>query len=347
MRSIWYMGEKMRVLVTGGAGYIGSHTCVELLAEGHDICIVDSFCNASPEVINRLEEITAVRPEVHRVDVRDRAKMMAVMARYKPEAVIHFAGLKAVGESSQIPLDYYDVNVQGTVVLLEAMQAVGCQHIVFSSSATVYGTPHYLPYDEAHPCAPSNVYGHTKHMAEQILSDWQRANPESAVVLLRYFNPVGAHSSGRIGEDPEGPPNNLMPFVAQVAVGQRERLAVFGDDYDTPDGTGVRDYIHVTDLALAHLGALAHAKKGSGTDTFNIGTGAGYSVLEMIHAFSKASGREIAYTVAPRREGDLPSYYADPSKARAVLGWAAQRGIAEICDSTWAWQSQNPKGYKP
>ena len=335
----------MRVLVTGGAGYIGSHTIVELVAKGHDVCIVDTFRNSSPEVLNRLEEITGVRPLLHKVDVRDRAGMKTVMESYKPEAVIHFAGLKAVGESAEIPLEYYDVNVQGTVVLLETMQAVGCKTVVFSSSATVYGAPQYLPYDEAHPCAPSNVYGQTKHMAEQILTDWQLANPDSSVVLLRYFNPVGAHSSGRMGEDPDGPPNNLMPFVAQVAVGRREKLAVFGDDYDTPDGTGVRDYIHVTDLARAHISALDYGVKQAGTDVFNIGTGTGYSVLDMIKAFSKASGREIAYEVAPRRVGDIASYYANPAKAGTVLGWSAERGIEDICTSTWKWQSDNPRGY--
>lgn len=335
----------MRILVTGGAGYIGSHTIVELLAAGHEVSIVDTFRNASPEVLNRLEEITGIRPGLFQVDVRDREGMKAVMEGCRPEAVIHFAGLKAVGESTQIPLEYYDVNVQGTVVLLEAMQAAGCKRIVFSSSATVYGTPEYLPYDEAHPCAPSNVYGHTKHMAEQVLTDWQAANIGSSVVLLRYFNPVGAHSSGRIGEDPEGPPNNLMPFVAQVAVGQRESLSVFGDDYETPDGTGVRDYIHVTDLAAAHICALEHAVRQDGTDVFNIGTGAGYSVLEMINAFEQASGRTIAYSVAPRRAGDLASYHANPAKAQAVLGWTAQRGIDEICASAWKWQSDNPTGY--
>lgn len=337
---------KMRVLVTGGAGYIGSHTIVELLAKGHDVCIVDTFRNASPEVLNRLEEITGVKPRLHQVDVRDRAGMAEVMASFRPEAVIHFAGLKAVGESAQIPLEYYDVNIQGTLVLLETMQAAGCKHVVFSSSATVYGAPQYLPFDENHPCAPTNVYGHTKHMAEQVLTDWQAANTEASCVLLRYFNPVGAHPSGRIGEAPDGPPNNLMPFVAQVAVGLRNKLAVFGDDYDTPDGTGVRDYIHVTDLARAHIAALDFAVSQTGTDVFNIGTGTGYSVLDMIKAFSTASGRDIPYEIIPRRAGDIATSLANPGKANTKLGWKAEKDMNEMCNSTWKWQSENPKGYE-
>lgn len=336
----------MRVLVTGGAGYIGSHTIVELLAKGHEVCIVDTFRNASPEVLNRLEEITGVMPHLHEVDVRDRAGMTEVMESFKPDAVIHFAGLKAVGESAAIPLEYYEVNIQGTLVLLETMQAAGCKHIVFSSSATVYGAPQYLPFDEKHPCAPTNVYGHTKHMAEQVLTDWQTATTNTSVVLLRYFNPVGAHSSGRMGEAPDGPPNNLMPFVAQVAVGQRAKLAVFGDDYDTPDGTGVRDYIHVTDLARAHIAALDFAVAQTGTEVFNIGTGTGYSVLEMIQAFSTASGRDIPYEIVPRRAGDIATSLANPAKANTKLGWKSEKGMTEMCDSTWKWQLENPKGYE-
>ncbi|QIZ82668.1 UDP-glucose 4-epimerase [Thalassovita gelatinovora] len=336
----------MRVLVTGGAGYIGSHTLIELHASGHDICVVDNFDNSSPEALNRVTDLIGAPVEFHQVDIRDRAALDRVMAAFRPEVVIHFAGLKAVGESAKLPLRYYDVNISGTLSLLESMQTVGCNRIVFSSSATVYGAPHYLPFDENHPCAPTNVYGHTKHMAEQILTDWTAANPAASVVLLRYFNPVGAHPSGRIGEDPRDVPNNLMPFVAQVAVGRREKLSVFGDDYDTPDGTGVRDFIHVTDLARAHVSAIGYAAGHSGTEVFNIGTGRGYSVLEMVTAFARASGRDIAYEIAARRPGDIARSEADPSKANALLGWQAEQGLEEMCASTWAWQSGNPQGFE-
>jgi UDP-glucose 4-epimerase len=335
----------MRVLVTGGAGYIGSHTLIELHARGHEICVVDNFDNSSPEALRRVAEIIGTDFPHHRSDIRDRAAMDQIMADFQPEAVIHFAGLKAVGESAQLPLHYYDVNISGTLSLLNSMTTVECRRIVFSSSATVYGVPQYLPFDEAHPCTPTNVYGRTKHMAEQVLSDWQNATPDASVVLLRYFNPVGAHPSGRIGEDPSGMPNNLMPFVAQVAVGRRDKLRIFGDDYDTPDGTGVRDYIHVTDLARAHVAAIDHATENVGTQAFNIGTGQGNSVLEMVAAFTRASKREIAYEIAPRRPGDIASSVADPSKANTVLGWSAELGLEEMCASTWAWQIQNPKGY--
>ena len=335
----------MRVLVTGGAGYIGSHTVVALRALGHQVCVVDNFANSSPAVLDRLAELTGGPVEHHRTDIRDGAAMDAVMAGFAPEAVIHFAGLKAVGEGEQVPLRYYDVNVTGTLRLLEAMNRAGCRRIVFSSSATVYGEPRYLPFDEAHPCAPVNVYGRTKHMAEQVLTDWQRATPGTSVVLLRYFNPVGAHPSGRIGEDPRDIPNNLMPFVAQVAVGRRAELSVFGDDYDTPDGTGVRDYIHVTDLARAHASALDHAAAHPGAEAFNIGTGQGYSVLDMVKAFSRAADRPIPYRIVPRRDGDIARSLADPTRANTVLGWRAELGLDDMCASTWNWQSQNPEGY--
>lgn len=335
----------MRVLITGGAGYIGSHTLIALRQAGHEICVIDNFDNSSPEVLVRVAELTGGPFEHHRADIRDTAALDTIMDGFRPDAVIHFAGLKAVGESGQFPLRYYDVNVSGTLRLLEAMDRVGCQRIVFSSSATVYGQPQYLPFDENHPCAPNNVYGRTKHMAEQVLTDWQTARPDSVVVLLRYFNPVGAHPSGRIGEDPRDIPNNLMPFVAQVAVGRRAKLAVFGGDYDTPDGTGVRDYIHVTDLARAHGAALDHAARQTGSHVFNIGTGQGYSVLDMVRAFARASGRDIPYEIVPRRDGDIARSLADPSRANATLGWTAEFGLDDMCASTWNWQVQNPEGY--
>ncbi|MDX2485132.1 MAG: UDP-glucose 4-epimerase GalE [Pseudodonghicola sp.] len=335
----------MKVLVTGGAGYIGSHTLIELRAQGHEVFVVDNFDNSSPEALVRVGELVQQDIPYAELDIRDTEALGALMERERPEAVIHFAGLKAVGESEQKPLLYYDVNIAGTVSLLQSMRRAECRRIVFSSSATVYGVPQYLPFDEAHPCAPNNVYGQTKYMAEQIITDWQRATPESAAVLLRYFNPVGAHVSGRIGEDPSDIPNNLMPCVAQVAIGRRDRLSVFGNDYDTPDGTGVRDYIHVTDLARAHSAALDYAAAQEGTEIFNVGTGQGYSVLEMIAAFSRASGREIPYEISDRRPGDIATSLADPARANQLLNWRAAHGLDEMCASTWAWQSGNPQGY--
>jgi UDP-glucose 4-epimerase len=336
----------MRVLVTGGAGYIGSHTLVELCARGDEVCVVDTCATSSPRALDRVAEMTGASVAHHRVDVRDRAGLEGVLTAFHPEAVIHFAGLKAVGESTERPLDYYDVNLRGTLTLLQAMTATGCGRIVFSSSATVYGEPQYLPYDEAHPLRPESVYGRTKLMAEQMLRDWQAATPGSAAMLLRYFNPVGAHPSGRIGEDPRGVPNNLMPYIAQVAVGRRERLSVYGDDYDTPDGTGVRDYIHVVDLARAHLAALDHAATGPGARVFNIGTGTGYSVLQMVQAFKRASNREIPYQVVARRPGDIARMQADPREANQVLGWQAAHGLDEMCASAWAWHRDYPQGYE-
>lgn len=335
----------MRVLVTGGAGYIGTHTLIELIAAGHEPFVVDNFDNAVPEALGRVGELVQRPIPYATCDVRDRVALTDLCKDFGPEAVIHFAGLKAVGESAERPRDYYDVNVSGTLTLLAAMEAVECHRIVFSSSATVYGTPQYLPYDEAHPCAPLSVYAKTKHMAEGILTDWQRANTDRSVVVLRYFNPVGAHVSARIGEDPQGIPNNLMPYIAQVAVGRRDRLMVFGDDYDTHDGTGMRDYIHVTDLARAHVTALGFAQGNAGTEIFNIGTGKSYSVFDMIAAFEAVARRPIPYEVTPRRVGDLAIMQADADRAGRILGWRAELGLDAMCESVWSWQSANRDGY--
>lgn len=335
----------MRVLVTGGAGYIGTHTLIELIAAGHEPFVVDNFDNAVPEALARTGELVQRKIPYANCDVRDRAALTAICEGFRPEAVIHFAGLKAVGESEQRPRDYYDVNVAGTLTLLAAMEAVDCNRIVFSSSATVYGVPEYLPYDEAHPTVPLSVYAKTKHMAEGILTDWETANPGAAVMLLRYFNPVGAHGSSRIGEDPQGIPNNLMPFIAQVAVGRRDKLMVFGDDYDTADGTGVRDYIHVIDLARAHVAAIDFAGKQTGTEVFNIGTGKGYSVMDMRHAFEVAAKRPIPFEVTDRRPGDVAAMEADATRAASMLGWRAHLDLDDMCQSVWGWQSANPNGY--
>lgn len=337
----------MRVLVTGGAGYIGSHTLVELLGQGHDACVVDNFANSSPAVLARVRELTNGGLEHHEGDIRDTARLTAILQGYRPEAVIHFAGLKAVGESQEKPVDYYDVNVAGTLSLLRAMAAAGCRRVIFSSSATVYGEPVYLPYDEAHPLNPTSVYGMTKRVAEQVLVDWAGATPGAAAMLLRYFNPVGAHASGRIGEDPDGVPQNLMPFLAQVATGRRAALRIFGADYPTPDGTGIRDYIHVVDLARAHVAALARAVATTGAEAYNIGTGRGYSVREMHAAFSRAVGRDLPAEIAPRRAGDIAEMQANCDKAAAVLGWRAEYGLDDMAQSLWRWQSQNPEGYGP
>lgn len=335
----------MRVLVTGGAGYIGSHTLVELLGQAHEVCVVDDHSNSSPAVLDRVRALSNGQVTAHVADLRDVPTLNAVMDDFRPDAVVHFAGLKAVGESTEKPLTYYDINVNGTLALLRAMERVGCNHIIFSSSATVYGEPVYLPYDEDHPLAPTSVYGRTKLMAEQILTDWAAVRPEVSAVLLRYFNPVGAHASTSLGEDPSGIPNNLMPFIAQVAVGKRPYLSVFGDDYDTPDGTGLRDYIHVVDLARAHVSALAFAAKNVGAHVFNIGTGQSYSVLEMVAAFVRATGREIPVQIAPRRAGDIAAMQADVTRAREVLGWTATHDLDDMVRSTWGWQSANPDGY--
>jgi UDP-glucose 4-epimerase len=335
----------MKILVTGGAGYIGSHTCVELLKAGHDVAVFDNFCNSHPESLNRVERIAGRRPDLVRGDVRDRAALAAALQASGAEAVIHFAGLKAVGESVEQPLAYYDNNVVGTLRLLEAMRETGVKALVFSSSATVYGDPQRLPLTEDHPLSATNPYGRSKLMIEDILRDVYLSDASWRFGILRYFNPVGAHASGLIGEDPQGIPNNLMPFVAQVAVGRREFLNVWGDDYATPDGTGVRDYIHVVDLALGHLAALERLANHAECLTVNLGTGRGYSVLEMVKAFSQASGKPVPYQIGPRRAGDIASCYADPVLAKQLLGWQATHGIEDMCADGWRWQSENPQGF--
>lgn len=336
----------MRVLVTGGAGYIGSHTILELLRAGHEVLSVDNYCKSSSESLRRVRRLANADVGEAEVDVRDDAKLAEVMAEFAPDAEIHFAGLKAVGVSENEPLRYYDNNVVGTLSLLQAMDDTGCKRIVFSSSATVYGEPQYLPYDEDHPLNPANTYGRTKLMAEQVIADWCRATSGVSAALLRYFNPVGAHSSGDVGEDPSGIPDNLMPYIAQVAVGRRTHLNVFGDDYETRDGTGERDYIHVVDLALAHVLALDFIAANLGCEAINIGTGSSCSVLELVKAFEGASGRKIPIDLCERRRGDVAKSLAATAKAHAVLGWSATRSLRDMCSSTWLWQSRNPKGYE-
>ena len=335
------------ILVTGGAGFIGSHTCVALAAAGYTPLVLDNLCNADARVFDRLEEIIGTRPRFIEGDVRDRHMLDKVFRENQVSGVIHFAGLKAVGDSVADPIAYYDTNVQGSFVLAAAMRAAGVETIVFSSSATVYGDPDSSPIPETAPCRPENPYGHSKRMVEQALSDLQTAQPNFRVTLLRYFNPVGAHESGLIGEHPQGKPNNLMPFVSQVAVGLRDKLAVHGDDYPTPDGTGVRDYVHVMDLAEGHVAALRHAEKQPGLVILNLGTGSGSSVLEVIRAFEKAAGKPIPYQVGPRRPGDVPAYWGDPTLARQTLGWQAKRSLDQMCADSWRWQSNNPNGYDP
>ncbi len=336
------------ILVTGGAGYIGSHTCVELLQAGHDVTVFDNCCNSHPESLERVQRITGKQLRLIRGDIRDRDALVTALRESGAHAVIHFAGLKAVGESVQQPLAYYDNNVVGSLRLLEAMGLCGVKTLVFSSSATVYGDPQRLPLTEDHPLSATNPYGQTKLTVEHILRDVQRSDTSWRIGILRYFNPVGAHESGLIGEDPQGTPNNLMPFVAQVAVGRRPHLNVFGEDYPTPDGTGVRDYIHVVDLAIGHLKALealGRATPQTECLTVNLGTGTGYSVLEIVRAFEQASGQPVIYKLAPRRPGDVAACYADPGKAAALLVWQAKRSLADMCVDTWKWQSLNPQGY--
>lgn len=335
----------MNVLVTGGAGYIGSHTVLELLNAGHDVCVVDNLSNASEESLRRVTELTGKAVDFRKVDILDKASLTEVVKGAGFDSVIHFAALKAVGESVSQPLRYYQNNITGTLVLCEVMQEQGVKNIVFSSSATVYGDPHTVPITEDFPLQATNPYGRTKLMMEYILTDLSVADPTFSVALLRYFNPIGAHESGRIGEDPAGIPNNLLPFVAQVAVGRREKVSVFGDDYPTPDGTGVRDYIHVVDLAIGHLKALEKLAASPGVLTCNLGTGRGYSVLEVMKAFEDASGKPVPYEVVARRPGDIAECYADPAYALETLGWKAERGIQEMCVDAWRWQSQNPNGY--
>ena len=336
------------ILVTGGAGYIGSHTCVELLQAGHDLTVFDNFCNSHPEALERVQRITQKRLHVIRGDIRDRPALVAALRDSGAQAVIHFAGLKAVGESVQQPLSYYDTNVVGSLRLLEAMDICGVKTLVFSSSATVYGVPQRLPLTEDHPLSATNPYGQTKLAVEYMLHALQRSDASWRIGILRYFNPVGAHASGLIGEDPQGTPNNLMPFVAQVAIGRRPHLNVFGDDYPTVDGTGVRDYIHVVDLAIGHLKALESLERSTSQReclTVNLGTGTGYSVLEIVRAFEQASGKTVPYKITPRRPGDIAAYCAEPRKAATLLGWQATRSLADMCADTWKWQSLNPQGY--
>ena len=335
-----------KILITGGAGYIGSHTAVELLNAGYEVVIYDNLCNSSMESLNRVKELTGKELSFYEGDIRDAAKLSEMFLTEKPDAVIHCAALKAVGESVRKPLEYYQNNITGTLTLLDVMRNCGVKNIVFSSSATVYGSPEVMPITEDCPKGQcTNPYGWTKSMMEQIMTDLQKADPEWNVILLRYFNPVGAHKSGRIGEDPKGIPNNLMPYITQVAVGKLEKLGVFGNDYDTHDGTGVRDYIHVVDLAIGHVKAINYILTNPGLDIINLGTGVGYSVLDMVKAFSKACGKDLPYEIKPRRAGDIAMCYADPSKALKVLGWKAERGLEEMCEDSWRWQSQNPDGY--
>ena len=336
----------MTILVTGGAGYIGSHTCVELLNDGYDVVVVDNYYNSVPEVLNRVEKITGKTVKRYECDIRDREGLEKVFEENTIDAVIHFAGLKAVGESTKLPLLYYENNVYGSVVLFEVMNKFDCKKIVFSSSATVYGN-NPIPYKETMPTGDvSNPYGRTKHFIEQILGDLYRSDDQWSISLLRYFNPIGAHESGLIGEDPNGIPNNLMPYISRVAIGKLPQLTVFGGDYDTKDGTCIRDYIHVVDLAKAHLCAVAKILETTGIEAYNIGNGKGYSVLDIIHAFEKASGKKLNYVIGDRREGDLPAYYADAEKANTELNWHAEYDIDKICEDTWNFQTKNPDGIK-
>ena len=333
----------MKILLTGGAGYIGSHTCVELLEAGYDVVVVDNYVNSQPEAIRRVEKITGKTVKVYEADVCDAAAMENLFSNEKIDAVIHFAGLKAVGESVEKPLEYYDNNLYGFIVLAEVMRAHGVKKFVFSSSATVYGMNNPVPFNETMPTSATNPYGYTKVMIEQMLRDLAVADPEWSICLLRYFNPIGAHESGLIGEDPNGIPNNLLPYVAQVAAGKLKQLTVFGDDYDTPDGTGVRDYIHVVDLALGHLAALEYVKDHAGAEAVNLGTGKGTSVLEIVHAFEKACGHPIPYRIAARRPGDIAECYAETKKAAELLHWKATRNIEDMCRDGWRFAEKRYK----
>lgn len=336
----------MAILVTGGSGYIGSHTCVELLDAGYEVVIVDNLCNSNIKAVDRIEEIAGKKVKFYEENICNAAGMNAIFDKEEIDAVIHFAGLKAVGESVEKPLMYYHNNITGTLVLCEAMQQHGVKNIVFSSSATVYGTPAFVPITEECPKGIiTNPYGQTKSMIEQILTDLHTADKEWNVILLRYFNPIGAHASGKIGEDPKGIPNNLLPYIAQVAIGKLECLGVFGNDYDTSDGTGVRDYIHVVDLAIGHVKAIEKLKDKEGVSVYNLGTGNGYSVLEVVAAFEKACGKKIPYAIKPRRAGDIAQCYADASKAARELDWTAKYDIDKMCEDSWRWQSHNPNGY--
>ena len=335
----------MSILVTGGAGYIGSHTCVELLNEGYDVIAVDNFSNSKPEALRRVQMITGKEPAFYEADLLDRQAIEKIFDENHITAVVHFAGLKAVGESVEKPLMYYHNNITGTVVLCDVMQRSGVKRIVFSSSATVYGIPETVPISEHFPTGTTNPYGRTKLMIEEILKDLQAADHDWSVALLRYFNPIGAHESGQMGEDPNGIPNNLMPFITQVAIGKREKLNVFGDDYNTPDGTGVRDYIHVVDLSKGHLKALGKIMDKTGVDAYNLGTGKGVSVLELVKSFEQVTGKRIPYSMAARRPGDIDACYANPDKAARELGWKAEKDLTDMCRDSWRWQQQNPNGY--
>ena len=336
----------MNVLVTGGAGYIGSHTCLELLESGYRVVVIDNLCNSNPKSLNRVEELTGKKLKFYPGDVRDEALLTKIFQENEIGCVIHFAGLKAVGESVAKPWEYYDNNLNSTLVLTKVMKQFGMKNIIFSSSATVYSADNEMPLKETSRTGGcTNPYGWTKYMTEQILSGMAHADPEWSVVLLRYFNPIGAHESGMIGEDPRGIPNNLMPYITQVAVGRREKLSVFGNDYDTPDGTGVRDYIHVVDLAKGHVAAVKYAGSHTGCEVFNLGTGVGYSVLDMVRTFQEVNGVPIPYQIVDRRPGDLPVCYADPSKSAEKLGWKAEKNLRDMCRDSWNWQSHNPMGY--
>ncbi len=336
----------MAILITGGCGYIGSHTCVEMLAAGYDIVVLDNYYNAKPAALARIKELSGREFPFYECDIRDEDGLRRVFAENDIDAVIHFAGLKAVGESCQKPLLYFDNNLNGTVTLCRVMNEAGCKRIVFSSSATVYGMNNPSPLKETMPTGGvTNPYGRTKFMIEGILQDTCASDPDWSAVLLRYFNPIGAHASGRIGEDPNGIPNNLMPYISQVAIGRLKQLSVFGDDYDTPDGTGVRDYIHVVDLARGHVKAVAYAMTHTGAEPINLGTGVGYSVLDLVKAFKEANGVDVPYVIAPRRAGDIATCYSDPTKAKELLGWEAAYGVVDMCRDTWRWQTQNPNGY--
>ena len=336
----------MNILVTGGAGYIGSHTCVELLNAGYGVVVVDNLCNSNPKSLERVEALTGKKVKFYEGDVRDEALMRKIFQENELSAVIHFAGLKAVGESVAQPWRYYDNNLNSTLVLTKVMGEAGVKRIIFSSSATVYSGDNEMPLRETSRTGNcTNPYGWTKYMTEQILSGMCNADKEWSVVLLRYFNPIGAHESGRIGEDPRGIPNNLMPYITQVAIGRRDHLSMFGNDYDTPDGTGVRDYIHVVDLAKGHVAAVKYVTENEGCEVFNLGTGTGYSVLDMVHAFEEANGVKVPYEIVARRPGDLATCYADPAKSAEVLGWKAEKNLVDMCRDSWRWQSQNPMGY--
>lgn len=336
----------MQILVTGGTGFIGSHTCVELLNAGYDVVIADNLYNSKALVVDRIEQITGKRPKFYQIDVLDRDALNDLFDKEHIDAVIHFAGYKAVGESTRKPIEYYHNNLETTLTLCDVMRKHNCKNFVFSSSATVYGDPAFVPITEECPLGETtNPYGATKSMQERILTDIWKADNEWNIMLLRYFNPIGAHESGLIGEDPKGIPNNLLPYVAQVASGKLEKIHVFGDDYDTPDGTGVRDYIHVVDLAKGHVAAIKGFEKLKGVQIFNLGTGVGYSVLDIIHAFEKACGKKLPYVIDPRRPGDIATCYSDPSKAEKVLGWKAEKNIEDMCKDAWNWQTKNPNGY--